>query len=315
MSKKSFLAKLCLTSFLFGGNCNANPNRMVSSVWGNNQGQKNFNNDSLPPQRNNENEPLIVNVAPVEQIKYLAITHDKIDKCTLSVDSRDYEEFSKISNFYDENQCPICNNEFDQSQETCIKLTSKSSENWFKYLMRLGCCRKTQNNCNHLIHANCFKDASNNWEPNTCPIDKLKVKTIYLLLEDNQNFDDQDIIDLANSIQDAMNKKVGHVDHEACSDVWRNLRRVFCNRKVVCLIFEFTCVMILLSSLCCFMSAKLSGTEVNLKKLMLGTSPISSPKEFSVRAMLCLLMGYLLHKFGYQNNWQNRFIEATLDAE
>ncbi len=311
MSKKSFLAKLCLTSFLFGGICNANPNRMVSFVWGNNQKREIFNDDAPPPQRNNENEPLIVNVAPAGQIRYLAITHDKIDKCTLSVDSRDYEEFSKISNPYDENQCPICRNEFNQSEETCIKLTSKSSENWFKYLMRLGCCRKAPNTCNHLIHANCFKNAGNEWEPNTCPVDKLKVKTIYLLLEDNQNFDDQEVIDLANSIQGTMNKEA---DHEAWSDSWRDLRRVLCKRKVVYLIFEFIGVTMLLNSLCYFMSAKLSGTNISLKKLMLGTSPISYPKEFSIRSVLGLLTYYLFyHRLGYENNWQNRIAEAVYE--
>lgn len=222
---------------------------MATYVWGDKSDQK----------QDYENQLLVANPLVDKKIKYLAITSDVIDNYTVSTGDDEYKKLSKIlSASYNEGECCICLEKFNRNLDVCVKLTSERN-----------------NQCNHLIHANYFKQ--NNYKNNknaSCPKDKLKVKTVYLLLEDGQNFNDSEITKLAEDIKESMNVKVNRrVNDRRVNEgirLFREICRLMCHRKIRCLLFEYLCVDTVLNRFCYFIATKVSGTEMNLKTLLLG---------------------------------------------
>lgn len=204
MSKKKFLAKMCLASLLFGGNCNANPPKIAEFFWGQNIEKTAENLIGL----NGTGQPQI------NEIKYLVVKPDGVDCCTVTIDdawfkSEECERLSKVVGETFDGKCNYCYDEFLESEETCIKLNS-----------RVDNC-----NCDHLLHSNCFKRYGES-KKGVCPMDQKKVERVYILLENGQDFEDDNVKRIVEDIKTMISKDD---DHDIDFHGLRGIVRLFNN--------------------------------------------------------------------------------------
>ena len=188
MSKKKFLAKMCLASLLFGGNCNANPRKVESLVWGKkdkkndkqNEENAKMDNDYIPllnlDSEGKAFDTLDIGISNKSWLRYLVVTYDDIEEKRMLTDGKQYEELQKVKGDYNTDKCILCLCEFNESNQVCVKISTDNLED-----------------CNHLIHAECLTKWIKEKRDGICPLDRSKIEKIYFLLDVSCLFDSDEV--------------------------------------------------------------------------------------------------------------------------